>query len=57
MNLIHNVVTFYLLHWKLGSPVYYDQGQYDKLTFWEQIDSGSQFTDNKKFFTVFPVAL
>ena len=50
-------VTFYLLHWKKGSPVYYDQGKYDHLTFWEQIDGGSQFTDTKKFFTIIPVAM
>jgi len=57
VNIIHNAVTFYLLHWKKGSPVYYDQGKYDHLTFWEQIDGGSQFTDTKKFFTIIPVAI
>lgn len=50
-------VTFYLLHWKKGTPVYYDQGKYDHLTFWEQIDDGSQFTSNKKFFTIIPIAM
>ncbi|QDZ23545.1 ORMDL domain-containing protein [Chloropicon primus] len=57
VNLIHNSVTFYLLHWKKGTPVYYDQGKYDHLTFWEQVDGGSQFTDNKKFFTIIPIAI
>ncbi|WZN66249.1 ORMDL domain-containing protein [Chloropicon roscoffensis] len=56
-NLIHNAVSFYLLHWKKGTPVYYDQGKYDHLTFWEQIDGGSQFTSNKKFFTIIPIAI
>ena len=50
-------VSFYLLHWKKGTPVYYDQGKYDHLTFWEQIDGGSQFTSNKKFFTIIPIAM
>ena len=57
VNLIHNATTFYFLHWKKGSPVYYDQGKYDHLTFWEQIDGGSQFTNTKKFLTVIPVVM
>ncbi|GBG84227.1 hypothetical protein CBR_g38199 [Chara braunii] len=54
---IHFAVTFYLFHWKKGSPFAEDQGAYDKLTWWEQMDSGRQLTRNKKFFTVLPVAL
>lgn len=34
-----------------------ESGKYDALTFWEQIDKGQQFTDNKKFLTVIPVVL
>lgn len=57
VHLIHNVVTFYFLHWKKGTPVWDDQGKYKDLTFWEQVDGGSQFTRNKKMFTIIPVAL
>lgn len=48
-----------MLHWNKGSPVMEDAigGQYDQLTFWEQIDGGAQFTLNKKLFTVIPVLL
>lgn len=55
--LVHFVVTFYLFHWHKGSPIAADQGAYDKLTFWEQMDEGVQLTRNKKFFTALPVAL
>ena len=33
------------------------QGIYDSLTFWEQLDDGVQFTNNRKFLTIVPVAL
>lgn len=56
-HLIHGVVTYYLLHWHKGSPIIADQGKYDKLTFWEQLDDGVQNTNNRKFFTLVPVVL
>jgi hypothetical protein len=57
LQLAHFGVTFPLFHWHKGSPIAADQGAYDKLTFWEQMDGGVQLTSNKKFFTVVPVAL
>lgn len=57
VHLIHGVVTYYLLHWHKGSPINMDQGRYDKLTFWEQLDDGVQNTINRKFFTLVPVVL
>ena len=57
VHLIHGVLTYYLLHWHKGSPIDMDQGKYDKLTFWEQLDDGVQNTTNRKFFTAVPVVL
>ncbi len=57
VHLIHGVLTYYLLHWHKGSPIEMDQGKYDKLTFWEQLDDGVQNTTNRKFFTAVPVVL
>ena len=54
---MHSVVTFYLFHWKKGSPVQADQGDYDSLTWWEQMDGEVQNTSNRKFFTSVPAAL
>ena len=33
------------------------QGKFSKYTFWEQMDSGKQFTPAKKFLTVIPLVL
>ena len=57
VHLLHGVVTYYLLHWNKGSPIEMDQGKYDSLTFWEQLDDGVQNTSNRKFFTIVPVVL
>ncbi len=40
-----------------GSPIDLDQGKYDKLTFWEQLDDGVQYTNTRKFFTAVPLVL
>ena len=40
-----------------GSPIDADQGKYDKLTFWEQLDDGVQYTGTRKFFTGVPIVL
>lgn len=57
VHLIHSTVTFYLFHWKKGSPFSEDQGMYDKLTWWEQVDNGRQLTRSRKFLTFVPVLL
>eukprot|EP00898_Chlorokybus_atmophyticus_P002352 jgi/Chlat1/3117/Chrsp21S03350 len=55
VHLVHFAITYYFFHWKKGSPFREDQGAHDKETWWEQVDSGVQFTRNRKFFTVMPV--
>lgn len=57
VHLVHGVITYILLHWTKGSPVDMDQGKYDSLTFWEQLDDGVQYTRNRKFFTAIPIVL
>ncbi|RWW33382.1 hypothetical protein GW17_00001914 [Ensete ventricosum] len=46
-----------LVHFAKGTPFSDDQGIYNSLTWWEQIDSGKQLTRNRKFLTVVPVVL
>lgn len=53
----HGLITYYLFHWLKGSPIQDDQGKYDGLTFWEQIDSGVQGTGTRKFFMAVPMVL
>ena len=54
VHLTHGAVTFYLFHWMKGSPVAADQGKYDGLTFWEQLDDGVQNTATRKFLIFLP---
>ncbi|KAG6482733.1 hypothetical protein ZIOFF_059371 [Zingiber officinale] len=51
------LVTYYFFHWKKGTPFAEDQGIYNNLTWWEQIDNGKQLTRNRKFLAVVPVVL
>lgn len=57
-NTIHNVCMFILLHYLKGTPFRTsDQGKSRRLTHWEQIDQGTQFTDTRKFLTFVPIVL
>ncbi|XP_010553573.1 PREDICTED: ORM1-like protein 2 isoform X1 [Tarenaya hassleriana] len=51
------LATYNFFHWKKGTPFADDQGIYNRLTWWEQIDNGKQLTRNRKFLTVIPVVL
>mmetsp|Transcript_51555 Transcript_51555/g.120950 ORF Transcript_51555/g.120950 Transcript_51555/m.120950 type:complete len:175 (+) Transcript_51555:194-718(+) len=55
----HTIVTFYLIHWKKGSLLTWedDSGKYDKLTYWEQIDGGREHTANRKLLRITPMIL
>ncbi|TYI69171.1 hypothetical protein E1A91_D08G135600v1 [Gossypium mustelinum] len=57
VHLTHFFVTYHFFHWKKGTPFADDQGIYNGLTWWEQIDNGKQLTPNRKFLTVVPVVL
>ncbi|CAF1721176.1 hypothetical protein Bca4012_042183 [Brassica carinata] len=57
VHLAHFAVTYHLFHWKKGTPFGDDQGIYNRLTWWEQIDNGKQLTRNRKFLTLVPVVL
>ncbi|KAG8080705.1 hypothetical protein GUJ93_ZPchr0007g3854 [Zizania palustris] len=58
VNLSHFAITYHFFHWKKGTPFAADdQGIYNRLTWWEQIDNGQQLTRNRKFLTVVPVVL
>jgi hypothetical protein len=50
-------ITYHFFHWKKGTPFADDQGMYNGLTWWEQMDNGKQLTRNRKFLIVVPVVL
>ena len=60
ITLIHGCLTLYFMHFRLGSPFggfFGDDGRFDSLTWWEQIDNGEQNTSNRKFLTLIPLLL
>jgi len=57
VHLLHGIVTFALLHWVKGSPDFYDQGNFNGLTFWEQVDAGEPWTATKKYLMLVPTVL
>lgn len=57
VHLLHAAVQFVGLHWNRGTPIQDDQGEYNDLTFWEQIDGGRPWTSNRKWLLTIPVVL
>ena len=56
-HIAHGIVTYCLFHWAKGSSVEMDQGAYDHMTFWEQLDGEVLHTSNRKFLLAMPVVL
>ncbi|KAJ1960716.1 sphingolipid homeostasis protein orm1 [Dispira parvispora] len=56
-NWTYNISQYIMFHAIIGTPFEVEQGIYDGLTMWEQIDHGAQFTPTKKFLTVLPIFL
>lgn len=50
-------ITFYFFHWTKGSPDDMTQGEWNGLTFWEQLEAGVPWTKTKKFLMVVPTVL
>lgn len=49
--------TYIMFHFVEGVPFESNSGVYDKLTMWEQIDGGAQYTPAKKWLTSLPIIL
>ena len=50
-----------MFHWITGTPFegqgFSQQGDYDGLTLWEQMDNGMQYSPAKKYLTAVPILL
>ena len=46
-----------MFHFVEGVPFESNSGVYDRLTMWEQIDGGAQYTPAKKWLTSLPIVL
>lgn len=44
-NLLHGVITLIFLHWIKGSPNWYEQGELNAMTLWEQLSSSPDNAD------------
>lgn len=57
-NVGHNAISFWVFHWIKSTPwLTFDQGTVRRLTHWEQLDHGLQYTPTRKFLTIVPIGL
>lgn len=56
-NLTYNIGSYIMFHQVKGTPFEFNNGAYDNLTMWEQIDNGDQYTPTKKFLMLVPIGL
>ena len=52
-------ISYVVFHYVTGVPfdMTNNSGVFDRLTLWEQIDSGAQYTPAKKWLTTLPIVL
>lgn len=56
-NVSYVVGSYLMFHQVKGTPFDFNNGAFDNLNMWEQIDNGAQFTPVKKFLLAVPIAL
>lgn len=60
-NVIHACITVMYLHWVKGSPNFYEQGEMNAMTLWEQMDSDPNsdklYGNHKKVLLIVPTLL
>jgi hypothetical protein len=49
--------SYIMFHYVRGVPFDFNAGAWDRLSLWEQIDNGDQYTPAKKFLLAVPVGL
>jgi len=58
-NVLHGTATLIFLHWIKGSPNWYEQGELNAMTLWEQLSSSpdSSLRSSKQVLFIVPTAL
>lgn len=56
-NISYMLGSYIMFHHVRGVPFDFNNGAYDNLNMWEQIDNGAQYTPAKKFLLSVPVLL
>jgi hypothetical protein len=54
---LHALVTMVYLHWIKGSPNFYEQGEMNAMTFWEQLDSTEGTSNARTVLLIIPTLL
>jgi ORMDL family len=54
---LHALVTMVYLHWIKGSPNFYEQGEMNAMTFWEQLDSTEGTSNARTALLIIPTLL
>jgi len=58
LNVGYQAITYIIFHYSTGVPAEsQNAGAYDRLTLWEQIDGGAQYTPSKKWLTTLPIVV
>jgi hypothetical protein len=57
VHLIHGILSYYMLHYTKGSVYGEDQGDFNRLTVWEELDNQVYGTRTRKFLTLVPIVL
>ncbi|GMM30424.1 sphingolipid homeostasis protein [Martiniozyma asiatica (nom. inval.)] len=56
-NISYVIGSYLMFHQVKGTPFDFNNGAFDNLNMWEQIDNGAQFTPVKKFLLAVPIGL
>lgn len=56
-HVVHFTVTYVYLHWIKGSPNFYEQGEMNHLTTWEQLDSTTGMSGQRTILRIVPTVL
>ncbi|ODQ45340.1 hypothetical protein PICMEDRAFT_17802 [Pichia membranifaciens NRRL Y-2026] len=56
-NVTYVIGSYIMFHQVKGTPFDFNNGAFDNLNMWEQIDNGAQFTPVKKFLLGVPICL
>lgn len=57
VHTIHFLVTMVYMHWIKGSPNFYEQGEMNAMTFWEQLQSTQGTANAQRVLLVVPTLL
>jgi len=55
VHVVHGFLNFTVMHYLTGSPAELDNDEFHDFTWWEQLDSGEQWTSKKRNLIIIPI--